>query len=271
MSRAAQIVTQVRERVELTTLALLTLMAGGVWFFVEVADEVLEGEAQRFDEALLLALRTAGAPDDPLGPLWFEELVRDLSALGGLAILTGVALAAIGYLLATRRRQAALLVLVAVTGGQLLSTALKLGFDRPRPDLVPHGMAVHTASFPSGHSMLSAVVWLTLGVLLAQLHPRRAIKLYIIGWATAVTLLVGFSRVYLGVHWPTDVLAGWAMGAVWAMACWTVARWLQRRGTMPDDGGATPGRASRRGSPRRLEAAPDARSAGPSADAGRGR
>ncbi|MCB9537504.1 MAG: phosphatase PAP2 family protein [Myxococcales bacterium] len=234
MGRLSRVVAEVRQRVELTTVALVTLITGGLWFFVEIADEVAEGEARRFDEAILLALRTPGAVDDPIGPLWFEEVVRDLSALGGVAILCGAALAAVGYLLATRRRRAALLVFVAVAGGQLLSMALKLGFARPRPDLVPHGMAVHSASFPSGHSMLSAIVWLTLGVLLARLHPRRTIKLYIVAWATALTLLVGASRVYLGVHWPTDVLAGWAMGAVWAMGCWTVARWLHRRGTMPD-------------------------------------
>jgi undecaprenyl-diphosphatase len=238
VARVAQVLRQLRQRIELTTLALLTLVAGGVWVFVELADEVIEGEAHRFDERVLLAMRSADAPADPLGPLWFEELVRDVSALGGVAILAGAALAAVGYLLATRRRRVAAFILVATGGGQLLSSLLKLAFDRPRPDLVPHGVAVHTASFPSGHSMLSAVVWLTLGVLLARLHPRRAIKLYIIGWATAVTVLVGLSRIYLGVHWPTDVLAGWAMGAVWAMGCWTLARWLHRRGTVPDAAGS---------------------------------
>ena len=100
-------------------------------------------------------------------------------------------------------------LLVAVGGGVLLSTLLKIGFDRPRPDLVPHGAVVY-ASFPSGHAMLSAVVYLTLGALLARVQPRRLLKLYLLGLAILLTVAVGISRVYLGVHWPTDVVAGWA-------------------------------------------------------------
>jgi undecaprenyl-diphosphatase len=112
----------------------------------------------------------------------------------------------------------------------LLSTALKLGFARPRPDLVPHGVRVYTASFPSGHAMLSAVTYLTLGALLARVQPQRRVKAFLLGLAIALTVLIGMSRVYLGVHWPSDVLAGWCGGAAWASLCWFVALQLQRRG-----------------------------------------
>jgi undecaprenyl-diphosphatase len=116
----------------------------------------------------------------------------------------------------------------------LLSTLLKLGFERPRPDLVPHAVVVYTASFPSGHAMLSAVTWLTLGALLMRVEPRRRVKAYVLALAVLTTLLVGASRIYLGVHWPTDVLAGWCIGAAWALMCWLAALWLQRRGRVEE-------------------------------------
>jgi undecaprenyl-diphosphatase len=223
------------QRRELVTLLLLALVSAGVWGFVEIADEVGEGTTRAVDEALLLALRTPGDPADPLGPGWLEEAGRDLTALGGMAVLTLVSLAAIGYLVIGRKGHAALLLVAAVGGGMLWSTALKLGFDRPRPDLVPHGSVVYTASFPSGHSMLSAVTYLTLGALLARVHRERRTKAYLLALAVLITLLVGASRVYLGVHWPTDVLGGWAGGSAWALACWLVARWLQQRGKVEEE------------------------------------
>jgi undecaprenyl-diphosphatase len=156
--------------------------------------------------------------------------MRDVTALGSLGVLAFVGLAAAGFLLLQGNGRTAALVVVAVGGGMLVSTLTKLGFDRPRPDLVPHGAVVYTASFPSGHAMLAAVTYLTLGALLARVQPQLRLKLYLIGLATALTVLIGVSRVYLGVHWPTDVLAGWTLGAAWALACWAVALWLQARG-----------------------------------------
>ena len=223
-------------RREFAVLAALALAASAIWGFTEVAEEVLEGETHAFDEAILLALRSATDRSDPLGPGWLEELMRDLTALGGVGLLTIITLAVAGFLALDRKTHSALFVLAAVGGGMLLSTLLKMGFDRPRPDLVPHGSIVYTASFPSGHSMLSAVVYLTLGALLARVQPRLVLKLYLIGLAMLITVAVGVSRVYLGVHWPTDVLAGWAVGAAWALLCWAAALWLQRRGRVESPG-----------------------------------
>jgi undecaprenyl-diphosphatase len=215
---------------ELGLLAVLAIAAGGLWLFAELAGEVREGASLAFDRELLLAMRTPGDLSDPVGPGWFEEMARDFTALGSLGVLALVALAVVGYLLIARLHASALLVAVAIGGGTLVSTLLKHGFDRTRPDLVPHSMDVYTASFPSGHSMLSAVTYLTLAALLMRLQPHRRAKVYVLLAAIVVTVLVGASRVYLGVHWPSDVLAGWAVGASWAIACWAGMLWLQRRG-----------------------------------------
>jgi undecaprenyl-diphosphatase len=200
------------------------------WAFVQVAGEVMEGETSSLDRAVLLALRAPGDPSNPIGPEWLEQAARDITGLGGHPVLLLVTIATVIYLLLSGKRHAALLVLVAVGGGMLLSSLLKIGFARPRPDLVPHGARVYTASFPSGHAMLSAVTYLTLGALLARVEQRRRIKAFLLGVAILLTILIGLSRVYLGVHWPSDVLAGWCSGAAWASLCWFIALQLQRRG-----------------------------------------
>jgi len=216
-------------------LAVLAIFLGA-WAFAELADEVLEGETHAFDRALLLNMRNPSDPSDPLGPEWVEELFRDFTALGGAGVLVLVTLAAAGFMALERKFASVVLLLVAVGGGVLLVTFLKLGFDRPRPELVSHGAYVYLASFPSGHSKLSAVTYLTLGGLLARMHPRPEVRAYLMLLAMLLTFIVGISRVYLGVHWPTDVLAGWAAGGSWALLCWLVVGRLQEVGkTSPDD------------------------------------
>lgn len=213
---------------------LLTVAAVGLlgWAFVAIAGEVVQGDTLGIDRAILLALRDPANLSNPIGPSWVEESARDLTGLGGYAILSLMTLATIGYMVMTGRGHAAVLVLAAVGGGMILSTLLKLGFHRPRPDLVPHGTRIYTASFPSGHAMLSAVTYLTLGALLARVHGDRHVKLFFLALAVTLTILIGASRVYLGVHWPSDVLAGWCGGAAWAALCWYGALLLQRGGTV---------------------------------------
>ena len=229
MAFASRLLAWLRAR-EVETLAALLLAAAGVWMFVEIADEVFEGETTSVDEQLLLALRAPNDTSDPLGPPWVEDIARDVTGVGGAGILTLLTLASAGFLLIQRKAHLAAYLLAAVAGGTIVSTLLKLGFDRPRPDLVPHGQIVYTSSFPSGHSMLSAVVYLTLGALLASGQTNLRVRAYVIGLAVFVTVLIGVSRVYLGVHWPTDVLAGWTAGAAWALLCWALAERLRRRG-----------------------------------------
>jgi len=221
-----------RNRPELWLLGGIFLAGLLLFTFVHIAEEVLEGDATKFDQTVLLALRNPADSADPLGSAWLEEAARDITALGSYAVLGIVFIAVLAYLLMTQRRSAALWIAVATVGGVLLSNALKLTFDRPRPDLVAHTTRVFTPSFPSGHAMLSAVTFLTLGTLLASMQTSRRLKIFFLGVAIALTVLVGVTRIYLGVHFPTDVLAGWCVGAGWAAICWTVFHWLQQRGTI---------------------------------------
>ena len=212
------------EKIEFSVLLAGIVVAGGLWGFIEMAEVARDTTAHAFDTDILLAFREAGSTDDPVGPPWLEEAVRDITGLGSMIVLVLVTAATIFYLLLIGKRREALLMLVAVGGGQILSSLLKLGIDRPRPDLVPHLAEVQTLSFPSGHAMMAAVTYLTLGSMLAGIVPGRATKIYVLGVAVLVTLMVGLSRIYLGVHWPSDVLAGWCAGFAWAMLCWLVAR-----------------------------------------------
>ena len=215
-------------RREFVPVAVLLALSGLLLGFIGIADEVGDGGARTFDQSLLLALRTAD-PADPIGPAWVEASVVDISALGGFAVLALLTLLAVGYLGVLRKWGDAALVLVATLGGTAISEGLKIGFARPRPDLVAHVVETSSMSFPSGHAMLAAVTYLTLGALLARAQEQRRVRGYILGAAIVLTLLIGASRVYLGVHWPTDVLAGWSLGAAWALVCWGAAAWLTRR------------------------------------------
>jgi len=227
-------------RQELLPLILLVLIAGGVWLFAELADEVVEGGTRTVDRAVLLALREPSDLSDPIGPPWMEEAVRDFTGLGSMAVLALLTLAVCGFLILDGKKRVAILVFVAVAGGLLGSTLLKAGFQRARPELVPHRVVVSSSSFPSGHSMNAAATYLTLGALLARIQKRRRLRVFILSVAALLTLLVGFSRVYLGVHWPTDVLAGWTAGGVWAFLCWMVALRLQRKGAIEKPGEGEP-------------------------------
>ncbi|HUG62236.1 MAG TPA: phosphatase PAP2 family protein [Methylomirabilota bacterium] len=216
-----------RPYAELRTLVAILTISAFAWVFLELADTVIDGETHAIDTALLLALRNPLDPSDPLGPGWIEELGRDITALGGVGVLTMLTLAVAGLLWLQGRHHTVWFLLVSVGGGLLVSTLAKYGFDRPRPDLVPHGSRVYTASFPSGHSMMAAVAYLTLAVILARSQRRRILKIYLLVVAASLTVAVGVSRVYLGVHWPSDVLAGWVAGAAWALLCWLVAQRLE--------------------------------------------
>lgn len=222
---------------ELPGLLGLLLVAGGLLGFVALAALVHGDSLEGFDRHLLLLLRDPADLERPIGPHWLPAIAQDVTALGSNVILVSVSLVVLGGLLLERKRGAALLTAVSILGGTVLSLLVKLLFERPRPDVVPHMVEVFTASFPSGHAMLSAVTYLTLGALMTRIQAGPRLKLYVMAVAVAVTLLVGASRIYLGVHWPTDVLAGWCLGSAWALSCWLVALRLQRRGQVerPDE------------------------------------
>jgi undecaprenyl-diphosphatase len=217
------------ERHEIGFLVALVISTIGLWVFAELADAVVENETHAFDRAVILAMRDASDAGDPLGPRWFEELVRDVTALGGTAIVALVTFIGMGYALLRRASGMALAMSVAAIGAESGSSVIKLVFDRPRPELVPAFAHAYSASFPSGHAMVSAAVYLTLALQLARTHSDAMSRGYFFAIALVLVLAIGTSRVYLGLHWPTDVLAGWAAGTSWALVVDASARFVERR------------------------------------------
>ncbi|KRB44711.1 phosphatase PAP2 family protein [Phenylobacterium sp. Root700] len=207
-------------KLETRTLVLLVALVGVPSLFLTIAGEVAEGETAALDRRLLLAFRMPSDPSDPIGPRWFEESMRDITALGGFTVLTIVTIAATLLLVFHRRGREALIFATTVVLAYASSEILKAFYDRDRPMIVAHGSIVYSQSFPSGHSTAAAATFLTLATVVASVEPRRRTKALVYGLAISGVLAVGVSRVYLGVHWPTDVLAGWALGSSWALAAW---------------------------------------------------
>jgi undecaprenyl-diphosphatase len=218
-------------RFELKPLVVVAVLAGAVLAFALFAGAVMDGDTHGFDTWLLQILRESTDPADPIGPRWFEEMVRDITALGSTVVLTFAVAAVAGYLWIKDRPQKAFFLIASVALGALVQRALKFGFARPRPDVVAHGAYVSTESFPSGHSANSAIVYLLLGMMLARVETSYPAKVFIFSMCALITLAVGLSRIYLGVHWPTDVLAGWAVGSCWVLICWYVLLKWQPSGT----------------------------------------
>lgn len=222
-----KLLTAARREVGATS-ALLIAALGGMGFLA-IADEVAEGETHALDLAILRALRVEGRPGTLVGPDWLHVAATDVTALGSVTVLGLLILLAFALLASLRRWSEGALLVAGAGGGLLISQGLKHVFGRERPELAYRAVEAANASFPSGHAMLSAVVFLTLGVLAARFAERRRVKVLAMSAAVLVSLLVGASRVYLGVHWASDVLAGWCVGAAWAMACWLAAYVVQRR------------------------------------------
>lgn len=207
----------------------LSLALGFTYLFVELADEITAGETQLLDERILVSLRRLDDPEVPIGPAWLRGTMLDLTALGGPAVLGMITIAIVGFFFLEGQRRVALLTIATVGGGGLASVALKWIFARPRPDVVPHLREVSSASFPSGHAMSSAVVYLTVGVMFMKTVRGGWAKSYVLAWGILLTLLVGLSRIYLGVHYPSDVLGGWLAGLCWASGCWVIGQFIPSR------------------------------------------
>lgn len=216
---------------EILMLVALLIVVLGTWGFVTLSSQVMTGSTQEFDRWAVQSFRQAVIDHTRIDPAILDQSFLDISALGGPTVLVMMTAAIIGFLLWDRRYNAMLLMTMATVGGALLAYLLKEAIGRPRPE-VPHLAIVAMSSFPSGHSMLSAIVYPTLGTLMARVVPRKRLKIYFMLVALTLSGLIGVSRVYLGVHYPTDVLAGWAAGLAWAALCWTVTKYLQRRGAV---------------------------------------
>lgn len=215
---------------------LLGFLGGAVVLVVfnKVASAIARGDPLAFDRAVLLALRRPGDLATPIGPAWLHQAMIDVTALGSTALLTIITTLAAGYLLAARKPWLAAFTVGAVAGGATISTLLKITYARTRPDVVEHLVGIDSASFPSGHAMNSAVTYLTLAVLLSRAEKSATVRRFLVSAAIVLTLMVGFSRLYLGVHWPTDVAAGWIVGGCWAALCSLWAKRLQSRHSLED-------------------------------------
>lgn len=217
---------------ETRVIVALFLLATSLFVFIEITDEVMENETRHIDETILLWFRNPADVHESIGPGWLKTVMMDITALGGTTVLVAILLITLGSLWITKKYKAMLLIAVAAVGGQVFNSTLKFLFMRPRPEIVPHLTEVHTPSFPSGHSMMSAIIYLTLAALLSLLVKQRRLQVYMLSVAMLLTALIGFSRVFLGVHYPTDVVAGWTAGLAWALLCLLFGRLLQRRGAV---------------------------------------
>jgi undecaprenyl-diphosphatase len=214
-------------RLERHELTWLLVGLGGcilLFVFLALAGEVMEGETLAFDKKILLAFRKADDPSQPIGPEWITGVLLDLTSLGGPTVIALVVLAVVGFLLLQTRYWTAFFILMTALTGEVVSYAMKGMFARPRPTIVPHLREAFSSSFPSGHAMQSAIIYLTLGAVLMRITESRLTKIYCLTVAMLLTFLVGLSRVWLGVHYPTDVLAGWIVGLFWASMCWLAAQ-----------------------------------------------
>ncbi|MFC6488884.1 phosphatase PAP2 family protein [Nitratireductor sp. GCM10026969] len=216
-----------QRREAVAPVVVLMVLALGLYAFLSIADEVAEGEIRAFDEQLFLAMRSDTDPAKLLGPPWLEEAALELTALGGYALIILALAAVTGLFVVTRRYGPAVYLVLSVALGALVSHFFKEFYARPRPDLVDHLDKVHTASFPSGHAMMSTVAYLTLAALVIRFFDDIRVQIYVVAVALFVAVTVGWSRVYLGVHWPSDVAAGWALGVAWASFTWLVVAFLQ--------------------------------------------
>lgn len=209
-------------------LILMTLFLS-VLIFIEIGNQVTEGTTQQFDESIIKYFRSPANISEPVGPAFINEFMRDVTSLGGGTVIALITIFVLGFLILQKRYNTMWLVLAATIGGGLITFGLKEFYGRDRPDLIFRLVEVSSLSFPSGHSMISAVVYLTQAAIIARIQKKMRIRIYILSVAMFLTFIIGLSRVYLGVHYPTDVLGGWTIGLAWASFCWFVTRYLERR------------------------------------------
>ena len=214
---------------EIRILLIILPVLAGILIFISIADLVTEGETQQIDNYILKSFREPDDLSQPAFPEWVTSVMKDITSLGSGAVILLFTLIVSGYLLLQKKYYLLMLVLIATIGGGMLIWGLKEFIGRIRPTVVTHLLEEKSFSFPSGHSMMSAIVYLTQAVLLSRIERNRKAKIYLISTALLLTILIGISRIYLGVHYPTDVLAGWVAGISWALLCWYITLLLERR------------------------------------------
>jgi len=216
---------KVSEAASLISLVIITTL---LFIFGFVAQEIAERSIMtKWDRRIVLALRNPADPSTPIGPAWLREAARDITSLGSVVVLGIITFSVVGYLFLSSEAMAAWLILISVVSGVTLNTVLKIVFARDRPDRKIRAAQVFTKSFPSGHAALSAITYLTMGALLTRINPSFELNLYIVTLALFLTVIIGLSRIYMGVHYPTDIVGGWCIGFAWAFSCWILMGYFQ--------------------------------------------
>jgi undecaprenyl-diphosphatase len=205
---------------EARTLIVIMLIAAGLLAFLRLGGAVRAGRTLDIDRRIILALRDPSNPAQPRGSFWTRDILHDLTALGGVAALTLAVVLATIFLWVNGRRRHAAVLLATVTAATVVGELVKSAYNRPRPDLVAYGDYFSQSSFPSGHSNIATVVWMTLALIVASLERSRIGKVTALVAGALICLTAGATRVYFGVHWPSDVLGGWILGSGWALAAW---------------------------------------------------
>ena len=209
---------------EAQALVLWFSTASALWAFFYLGAEIGEGDTGAFDRQLIGLLRTSGNGGEPIGPPWFKDSMRDVTALGGFTFLLLLIIVVVLSLLFHRKRREGLIVASIAIGAQTSIEIFKFLYDRPRPGALLPSLQAYSASFPSGHTTESTAIFLTVATVIATLESTDHTKILSYTIATLVILAIGFSRVYLGMHWPTDVLGGWVLGTAWALVAWIALR-----------------------------------------------
>ncbi|KRE18124.1 hypothetical protein ASE63_02780 [Bosea sp. Root381] len=204
--------------------------------FLGLALFIASGRSFAFDQSLVLLFRESDDLATPIGPAWFREAMRDVTALGSFVGLGMMTITASLTLWLCRYRHLAVGLAVTVVSATIVSTGLKIAIGRERPDIVEHAALTFTASFPSGHAFLSAVTMLSIAGFVGLASRRDDIARLCIVLAWLMIVLIGVSRIYLGVHWPTDVIGGWCLGIAWSSLATAVLGRRMAEADPPDAG-----------------------------------
>ena len=181
---------------------------GGVVLFAQLAEEVMEGSTQNLDE---YGLRWINSHQSEA----LDHVMMEITSLGNFAVLLVMLLVVSAFLWLSKHKLSVLLLALGVGGGYLANNVLKMFFDRDRPSVFEPVAEVMTSSFPSGHAMVSTIAYLSVAYLVGRLEPTPLMRRLTWGLASLIILLVAISRMYLGVHYPSDVIGGIIAGIAW--------------------------------------------------------
>lgn len=215
--------------IEIKVVVAVFAIIIGILGFIILAGFVSRGSTSHFDMQILKSFRYSDDLARPIGPEWLFEVMRDITSLGGSTMVFLITLFVVGYFILKKQYSMLFLILAAVIGGAVMDLELKVLFSRIRPQIIPNLIPEKSFGFPSGHSMMSTIIYLSLASLIARLQMRRIDKIYIISVAVFLSFMIGISRIYLGVHYPTDVLGGWSLGLAWAALCWFIAWYISNK------------------------------------------